>query len=125
MGIHTFCRTREEHTPLARTKRCASLFSLGVCAALAGCVADAPSYGEVVTMKAGETSSVSGYPPPGTVWRLDARDLQALSPAPIVDPPPPPQLPPPPRPNDPPYYGPSWYGPSFYLAPSFYYWRRW
>ena len=97
---------------------------------LAGCVADAPQYGEVVTMKAHEASAASGYPPPGTVWRLEERDLRALSPAPLVEPPPPPRLPPPPRPNAPPpqpyyapYYGSPYYGP--YWGPSFHYWRRW
>jgi hypothetical protein len=82
----------------------------------------AVSYGEVMTVKAGEASTLSGNPPPGTVWRLDEADLQALSPAPIVPAPPPPRLPPPPRPNDPPppyYYpypappSPWYYGPPF------------
>jgi hypothetical protein len=79
-------------------------------------------YGEVVTLKAAEASTLSGHPPPGTVWRLNEADLSALSPAPIVPAPPPPRLPPPPRPNDPPppyYYpytappAPWYYGPPF------------
>jgi hypothetical protein len=87
---------------------------------LSGCARDAPlRYGDVVTMKAGEASALSGHPPPGTVWRLDQTDLKALSPAPILEPPPPPRLPPPPRPNDrpAPYYypppPPPWYGPPY------------
>ena len=94
---------------------------LTLAAGLGGCAAYAPlPYGEVVTLKAGEASSLSGSPPPGTVWRLNEADLKALSPAPIVEAPPPPRLPPPPRPNDPPfqpyYYPPPppWhYGPPF------------
>jgi len=80
---------------------------------LSGCATyEPPHYGEVVTMKAGEASSVSGYPPPGTVWRLDEGDLKALSPAPTLEPPPPPRRPPPPvyYPPPPP---PGWYGPPY------------
>ena len=94
---------------------------------LAACAADGPQYGNVVTMKAAEAGSTAGYPPPGTVWRLEAQDLRALSPAPFVEPPPPPRLPPPPRPNDPPppvYYDAPYYGP-YWGGPSFHYWRRW
>ncbi len=106
------------------------LFPLALVLALAACTAQGPlDYGDVVTMKANEAASHSGYPPPGTVWRLEERDLQALSPAPFVEPPPPPRLPPPPRPNDPPppYYGTPHYGPYYgpYWGPSFHYWRRW
>ena len=68
---------------------------IAVLALLAACVAEGPQYGQVVTMKADEASAASGYPPPGTVWRLEERDLRALSPAPFVEPPPPPRLPPP------------------------------
>ena len=90
------------------------LFALAV---LAGCVSEAPPYREVVTMKAGDAAAAaSGYPAPGTVWRLDERDLRALSPAPVLEPPPPPRRPPP-RPNEPPaYYGPyhgPYYGPYY------------
>jgi len=92
-----------------------------VAALLAGCATDAPvPYGEVRTLKAGEASTLSGYPPPGTVWRLDDTDLRALSPAPIVPAPPPPRLPPPPRPNDPPpYYYPPPPPPPWFYAPPF------
>jgi hypothetical protein len=87
---------------------------------LCACASPPPRYGEVVTMKAGEASAASGYPAPGTVWRLDEHDLKALSPAPIVPAPPPPRLPPPRRPNEayPPgyYYGPP---PSLYWGPGF------
>jgi hypothetical protein len=103
------------------------LLPLAVLALLAACVAEGPQYGQVVTMKADEGRAASGYPPPGTVWRLEERDLRALSPAPFVEPPPPPRLPPPPRPNDPPpqpYYGAPYYDP-WWGGPSFYYWRRW
>jgi len=78
-----------------------------------GCATyDSLPYGEVVTMKAGEASSVSGFPPPGIVWRLDEADLKALSPAPMLDAPPPPRRPPPPvyYPPPPP---PGWYGPPY------------
>ena len=80
----------------------------------AGCATYEPlRYGEVVTMKAGEASGVSGYPPPGTVWRLDQSDLKTLSPAPTVEPPPPPRYPPPPPPG---YYPPP-PPPGWYSAP--------
>lgn len=96
---------------------------------LAACATDGPHYGDVVTLKADDASARSGYPPPGTVWRLEENDLRALSPAPFVEPPPPPKLPPPPRPNDPPpppaYYGPHYYEPYWHWGPGFYYWRRW
>ena len=93
------------------------LGSIVLAALLGGCATDtAVPYGDVVTLKAGEAARLSGYPPPGTVWRLDDADLKALSPAPIVPAPPPPRLPPPPRPNDPqPYY----YPPPWYYAPPF------
>lgn len=101
--------------------------TLAITALLAACAVDAPpQYGQVVTMKASEAASREGYPPPGTVWRLDERDLKAMSPAPFVEPPPPPRLPPPPRPNDPApeYYGPPYYAPSLYWGSGFYYWGR-
>jgi hypothetical protein len=59
-------------------------------------------------MKANEAAAVSGYPPPGTVWRLDESDLRALSPSPIVPAPPPPMRPPPPPAGW--YPPPPWYG---------------
>ena len=101
------------------------LFPIALSLLLAACAAEGPRYGEVVTMKADEAARAPGQPPPGTVWRLEERDLRALSPAPYVDGPPPPRLPPPPRPDDPPpspYYGP-YYDP--FWGPSFHYWRRW
>jgi hypothetical protein len=67
-------------------------------------------YGDVVTVRASEASSLAGSPPPGTVWRLDEADLKALSPAPVVQPPPPPRFPPPPRYYYPP---PGYYGPPY------------
>jgi hypothetical protein len=103
-----------------QSRRVRELGLVVLAALLGGCAADAPvPYGEVVTFKAGQTSTLSGYPPPGTVWRLDDADLKALSPAPIVPAPPPPRLPPPPRPNDPPpyYYPPP--PPPWYYAPPF------
>ena len=83
------------------------------------CATEPPRYGEVVTMKAGDAARASGYPAPGTVWRLDESDLKAMSPAPIVPAPPPPKRPPPRRPNDP--YPPSYYygPPTIYWAPGF------
>jgi hypothetical protein len=83
-------------------------------ASLSACAAHAPPppYGNVMTMKANEAASMSGYPPPGTVWRLDEADLNALSPSPIVPAPPPPRRPPPPPagwyPPPPPWYGPPY-----------------
>lgn len=113
-----------------------TLLPLTLALALAACAADAPpTYGDVVTMNADRAAAQSGYPPPGTVWRLEAQALKTLSPAPLVEPPPPPRLPPPPRPNDPPaayysapYYGPyygPYFGPSWGWGPSFHFWRRW
>lgn len=114
----------------------ARTFLLSFVCTLASCALEAPPiYGDVVTMDSGSAASQSGYPPPGTVWRLDDRELKALSPAPFVEPPPPPRHPPPPRPNDPPpayysapYYGPyygPYFGPSWGWGPSFHFWRRW
>jgi hypothetical protein len=86
---------------------------------LGACAAEPPRYGEVVTLKAGEARSVSGYPGAGTVWRLDENDLKALSPRPIVPAPPPPNISPPrrgsaPYPPPPPYYGPPpYWGPGY------------
>jgi hypothetical protein len=98
-----------------------ALLLAAIAAFVSACAATEPlPYGEVVTMKAGEASSVSGSPPPGTVWRLDEADLKALSPAPVLQPPPPPQLPPPPRPNAPPpspYYYPPPPPPGYYGSP--------
>jgi len=74
-----------------------------------------------VTMGAAASSDDRGLPPPGTTWRLDERELLALSPAPYVPPPPTP-IPQPPRvvpvvPYAVPYpyygYGVPYYGPSF------------
>ena len=102
--------------------RLSTLSVLAAAVLLGGCVSEPPRYGEVVTMKAGQPAPDSGYPAPGTVWRLDPNDLKALSPAPIVPAPPPPRLPPPPRPNEPPpgaYYGPPYfapYGPGFFYG---------
>ena len=81
-------------------------------ASLCGCAAHAPPppYGQVMTMKADEAAAMSGYPPPGTVWRLDERDLKALSPSPLVPAPPPPMRPPPPPAG---WYPPPWYGPPY------------
>jgi hypothetical protein len=92
------------------------LVLLVLTATLAGCVTEPPQYGEVVTMKAGEASRVSGYPPPGTVWRLEDADLKALSPAPTLEAPPPPRRPPPPPPGayyPPPPPPPGYYGPPY------------
>ena len=89
-------------------------------ALLCGCAAEPPRYGEVVTMKAG-AAPPEAYPAPGTVWRLEERDLNALSPAPVIPAPPPPRIPPPPRPNG----APPGYGPPPYWGPSYYYWRGW
>jgi hypothetical protein len=71
-------------------------------AALAGCAAPASHPGRVVTMGAGDNGAYTGYPPPGTVWRLPHDELQALGP--IVPPPDPPPAPPPPREPPPPPY---------------------
>ena len=80
-------------------------------ALLGGCAVEPPRYGEVVSMKAEDAARMSGYPAPGTVWRLDEADLKKLSPAPALEPPPPPRRPPPP----PGYYPPPppawWPGP--------------
>jgi hypothetical protein len=120
------------------TTRPLSPLVLVLVVALASCAADTPpQYGDVVTMDSGMAAAQSGYPPPGTVWRLDEQELHALSPAPFVEPPPPPKLSPPRRPTDPPpayysaphyapypYYGP-YFGPSWGWGPSFHFWRRW
>ena len=93
---------------------CSALFAL-----LAACAAEPPRYGEVITLRAGEAPPAADYPGPGTVWRLDERDLTRLSPAPLVPAPPPPQLPPPPRPDDWSYYGAPYYAPHWNYAPYF------
>jgi len=72
------------------------LTALMLAALLAACESAPPRYGEVVSVRAEEAAALSGYPAPGTVWRLDAADLKALSPAPTLEPPPPPRRPPPP-----------------------------
>jgi hypothetical protein len=99
--------------------RCHALLLAGL-TLLCACASEPARHGEVITMKAGEASAVSGYPAPGTVWRLDEKDLKALSPAPIVPAPPPPRLAPPPRPNEAYpsgyHYGPP---PSLYWGPRF------
>ena len=105
---------------MKQRRRCLQRFlSVALVGVLTGCATDAAvPYGEVITLKAYEASSLSGYPPSGTVWRLNEADLKALSPAPIVDAPPPPRLPPPPRPNDPsPYYYPPPPPPWYYGPP--------
>lgn len=102
------------------TCRCSVLM---LALALAGCATEPVLYGEVLTMKAGEAAAVSGHPPPGTVWRLDERDLKALSPAPILEPPPPPPYRPPPavRYRPPP---PVFHGPPYWSVYPYWYWRR-
>ena len=92
-------------------RRLCSLGFVVVVALLAGCETTPPPqarYGEVVSMKAEEAARMSGYPAPGTVWRLDEADLKALSPAPTLEPPPPPRRPPPaiyyPPPPPPPWW---------------------
>lgn len=101
-------------------------------AVAAGCAGVSPRYADVVSMSAQEGAGTRGHPPPGTVWRLDANDLERLSPAPLVQGPPPPRLPPPPRPNDPPrpiydwpVYGPAFPHGPYWPGPSLHYWGRW
>lgn len=91
--------------------------------ALGACATEAPRHADVVTMNRTQADALGSTPPKGTVWRLDAGELQALSPAPIVEPPPPPNRPPPPRPNDPPLPSPGYYAP-WWWGPSFHYWRH-
>lgn len=89
---------------------------------LAGCAAQPVHETQVVVMKPDSVPADPGLPPPGTTWRLEERELTALSPAPYVPPPPAP-IPSPPRvvPAPPlmpyvyPYYGwgVPYYGPSF------------
>jgi hypothetical protein len=94
---------------------------IAIAAALNACATTEPlPHGNVVTMKANEASSLSGSPPPGTVWRLEEADLKTLSPAPVMEAPPPPRVPPPPRPNAPPtapYYYPPPPPPGYYGQP--------
>ena len=88
---------------------------------LSACVAEPPMARSVVTLRASERVPTE-FPAPGTVWRLDSADLNALSPAPIIEAPPPPNWPPPPRPGE--YWGP----PADYYPPAygtFWYQRRW
>lgn len=111
--------------------------------ALAGCATPPVHETQVVVMKTGSLPADSGLPPPGTTWRIEERELLALSPAPYVPPPPTP-IPAPPRaapappmvpyavPYGVPYYGwgmPYYYGPGFgfsfgYSHPRYPY-RRW
>jgi hypothetical protein len=60
---------------------------VAVLGVLGGCVTVAPPT-EVVSLRAGSLPEEPGLPPPGTTWRLDPAELQALSPAPYVAPPP-------------------------------------
>ena len=117
MCVMTIDTSSQDARAVKQSRSGRRLGSIVLAALLGGCATDtAVPYGDVVTLKAGEAARLSGYPPPGTVWRLDDADLKALSPAPIVPAPPPPRLPPPPRPNDPqPYY----YPPPWYYAPPF------
>ena len=90
--------------------------------ALAACATQPPAQpGEVVVMRAADAPP-SAFPAPGTVWRLDDKDLKTLSPAPVAEPPPPPRWPPPRVGEYPPppayYYYPPGYG-------TYWYWRRW
>jgi len=90
--------------------------------ALAGCATQPVHETQVVQMKPGALPGDPGLPPPGTTWRLEERELLALSPAPYVPPPPSP-IPMPPRaapaplmvPYAAPYYGwgVPYYGPAF------------
>jgi hypothetical protein len=57
---------------------------------LGGCASHVARETEVVTMRAEALPQNPGLPPHGGVWRLDERDLARLSPAPYVEPPPPP-----------------------------------
>lgn len=88
---------------------------------LAGCAVSPVAETQVVVMKRGAMPEDPGLPPPGTTWRLDERDLVAMSPAPYVPPPPTP-VPPPPTvvvapavPYMAPYslWGAPYYGPAF------------
>ena len=93
---------------------------------LNACALEAPRYSDVVTVRAGSEVGAAQLPGPGTVWRLEETELRALSPAPYVEPPPPPKLAPPPRPNDPPpaYHAPYYGSPyPYWSGPGFYYWR--
>jgi hypothetical protein len=91
----------------------------------------------VVEMKPGAPGDDAALPPPGTTWRLDERELLAMSPAPYVPPPPSP-IPMPPRVAPPayapyatPYYGwgAPYYGPAFGFSFGYSYprhtYRRW
>jgi hypothetical protein len=90
--------------------------------ALAGCASPPVHETQVVVMTPGAVRNDAALPPPGTTWRLDERELLALSPAPYVPPPPSP-VPMPPRvvpaplmaPYAAPYYGwgVPYYGPAF------------
>jgi hypothetical protein len=99
-----------------------SAYSGALLLALAGCASPPVHETQVVVMASGAAHNDAALlPPPGTTWRLDERELLALSPAPYVPPPPSP-VPMPPRvapgpmaPYAAPYYG--WgipyYGPAF------------
>ena len=110
---------------IPRTMRMPALLPL--VAVLGACATPPPTEpatrpAEVVVMKPNEAPP-GAFPVPGTVWRLDERDMKALSPAPVAEPPPPPRYPPPPRagsypPPPPAYYYPPAYG-------TYWYWRGW
>lgn len=76
---------------------CAALTPALLLSALSGCTTTPVPDTQVLTMKADASGAQSGFPPAGTVWRLDEQDLLTLSPAPYV--PPPPQPIPAPRPE--------------------------
>jgi hypothetical protein len=90
-------------------------------AAVAGCAATPPHETAVVVMNANALPQDPGLPPPGTTWRLDQRELVALSPAPYV---PPPAMPIPASPAAPaPIYGPLYSPyPYGYTMPYYYGW---
>jgi len=96
-----------------------ALGGIAVLAVLAGCATSSPPPAQVVTLKANSLPPEPGLPPAGTTWRLDSNELQSLSPAPYI-PPPPLMLPypvPGVAPPPPPPYAPYAYG----LPPIFYF----
>lgn len=103
---------------ISRVPRCAAAALVLV---LAGCAVPPVQETQVLVMKPGAPSG-EALPPAGTVWRLEEKELLALSPAPYVAPAPQP-IPMPPRvspavpvvPYAVPYYGwgAPFYGPSF------------
>jgi hypothetical protein len=62
--------------------------AIALAAAAAGCAAPPQQQSALVVMSANALPDDPGLPPPGTTWRLDERELVALSPAPYVPPPP-------------------------------------